>query len=46
MLLQKLTKPLTAKVVDFVVSKVLFVKELAHISDGVSVERLTATGRE
>ena len=39
-------RPLTAKVVDFVVSEVLFVEELADISDGVSVERLAATGRE
>lgn len=46
LILQKLTRPLTAKVVDFVVSKVFFVEELADVSDGISVERLAATGRE
>ena len=34
---------LTAKVVDFVVSKVLLVKELAHVLDGVAIEGLTPT---
>ena len=37
---------LTTEVVDAVVSRVLLVQELTHVSDGVSVESGTATGRE